>query len=334
MPYRPQVWTPPPSPGYTGVYAKNDALSDPELIAVGGEGPEDVVLDDDGGLFTTLADGRVVRVDLDGGPVRTIARTGGRPLGIEWLPDGDLLVCDAERGLLRVPLDGGTIEALVTHVDGERLTLTNNATVADDGTIWFTESTRNHGLDEFTEDVLEHNGTGRLLRRDPDGSVETVFSGMSFANGVTLTKAQDAVLVTSSGDHTVWRIPVTGPDAGDASILRTALPGYTDNLSTGPDGTVWLAVVAPRNPLADLLASRPGILRRTVARIPERLRPKAELYAHVLGLDPDTGEVRHNLQGDGERYSFVTGVRAHDGWLYLASLGEGTRHVARVPLPS
>jgi strictosidine synthase len=50
----------------------------------------------------------------------------------------------------------------------------------------------------------------------------------------------------------------------------------------------------------------------------------------VLGLDAD-GRVVHNLQDDGARYHYVTGVREHDGWLYLGSLVETA--VARVRLP-
>ena len=33
-----------------------------------------------------------------------------------------------------------------------------------------------------------------------------------------------------------------------------------------------------------------------------------------------TGSVVHDLQGPGDRYSFVTGVREHGGRLYLGSL--------------
>jgi len=41
--------------------------------------------------------------------------------------------------------------------------------------------------------------------------------------------------------------------------------------------------------------------------------------------------VRHVVHGAGDDYHYVTGVREHDGWLYLGSLVEGA--IARVPRP-
>lgn len=57
--------------------------------------------------------------------VETLAETGGRPLGLELLPDGALLVCDAERGLLRVDLADGTARVLADSVAGEGLQCAN-----------------------------------------------------------------------------------------------------------------------------------------------------------------------------------------------------------------
>ena len=62
--------------------------------------PEDTLIDDDGSVLTGLHDGRILRVGADGKTITTLADTGGRPLGLEWLPDGKVLICDANRGLL------------------------------------------------------------------------------------------------------------------------------------------------------------------------------------------------------------------------------------------
>jgi len=45
-----------------------------------------------------------------------------------------------------------------------------------------------------------------------------------------------------------------------------------------------------------------------------------------------TGAVVHDLQGPGDRYTMVTGVREHGGRLYLGSLAE--RAVAVLGLPA
>ena len=65
-------------------------------------GAEDVLVGPDGTVFTGTEDGAIWALDPATGSTRRVADTGGRPLGIELLPDGDLLVCDAKRGVLRV----------------------------------------------------------------------------------------------------------------------------------------------------------------------------------------------------------------------------------------
>jgi len=261
-----------------------------------------------------------------------VADTGGRPLGIELLPDGDLLVCDAEVGLLRVPREGGAVQVLVSHVGGEQLVLTNNAAVEDDGTIWFTESTRCNPLDDFVGDVLEHNGSGRLLRRDPDGSVEEVVGGLSFANGVTLV-GDDEVWVAETAAYAIHRVRRSGPDAGRSTPVTTGLPGFPDNLSTGADGTVWAPLPNPRNDLGDRVKAMHPMVRTIVRRVPEGIRRRLVVpYARVLGFAPD-GTVLHDLQGGGEACHFLTGAREHDGHLYLGSVEEEVTSIVRVPVP-
>src|SRR5436305_1182212 len=131
-PVRPVVWRPPPRPARARSQISATPLPPLRLIEVGGHGPEDVVVDADGTVVTGVADGRLLRVHPDTGLVENIADTGGRPLGVELLPDGRLLVCDAERGLLAV--DPGGVEELTT----EPMRFCNNAAVGADGTVWFT----------------------------------------------------------------------------------------------------------------------------------------------------------------------------------------------------
>lgn len=333
MTFRPQRWQPAPVETFRASYNGVGLLDGVEHIGVPGAGPEDPLLDDEGRLYVGVEDGRILRREAEEDRWTVLADTRGRPLGLEWLPDGALLVCDAEVGLLRVPRDGGTIEVLVSHVEGERLVLCNNATVADDGTIWFTESTRCNPLDDYVGDVLEHNGSGRLLRRDPDGTVQEVLGGLSFANGVTLV-GDDEVWVAETAAYTIHRVQRTGPKAGTSSPVSTGLPGFPDNLSTGSDGTVWAPLPNPRNDIGDRVKGMHVAVRGVVRRIPESIRQRLVVpYARVLGFAPD-GSVRHDLQGRGEDCAFLTGAREHDGHLYLGSVEEEITSVVRVPVPA
>lgn len=317
-PVDPQVWTPPPDTGLTGDHARNQRLADGELWAVPGTGPEDVVLTADGTLYTGTQDGSILKITEAGDRVERVTRTGGRPLGIELLPDGRLLVCDADEGLLAVDPSSGAIDPLVTEVDGVRLRCTNNAAVADDGTIWFTDSSRNFPLHHYKGDIIEHSGTGRLFRRDPDGTLETMMDGLHFANGVTLDTEGAFVLVAETGMYRIVRLWLAGEKQGRSDVFAE-MPGFPDNLSTGPTGTVWCAVASTRNKLLDMLLDKPPVLRRAVWNLPDAVQPGPAKEAIVFGYDRE-GRVTHNLQAHGGDFIVATGAREHDGWLYIGSL--------------
>ena len=136
----------------------------------GGAKPEDVVFDAAGRLYAGVEDGRIWRWPAgfpDGGAAGLFADTHGRPLGLEVNPrDGTLIVCDAYRGLLRVE-ETGHVRMLADAYGGARLKFTNNAAVAADGTIYFSDSSTRFGIDHFRQDLLEHRPNGRLFRYRP-----------------------------------------------------------------------------------------------------------------------------------------------------------------------
>jgi len=300
----------------------------PRLRPTGGTGPEDVAVDPDGNVYTGVSDGRILHLTPDGA-VREVADTGGRPLGIEVHPDGDLVVCDAYRGLLRVDPVRGTETVLVDEVDGERMLLCDNAAIARDGSIYFSDSSRRFTLAHWRADLMEHSGTGRLLRRDPSGRVEVLLSGLQFANGVALAADESFVAVAETGAYRVTRLWLSGPRAGQHDVLVDNLPGFPDNLSTGDGGRLWIAIPSPRNPLLDWAHARPPWVLRAIWGMPKRLQPPPEHTTWVMAVDAD-GRVVHDLQGS-HGYHMVTGVREHDGNLYLGSLTDSA--VATVSLP-
>lgn len=317
----PRRWRPPRDVGLRGPFAPNDALSGVEVIPLPGSGAEDVAVDEHGAAYTGTREGYVLRVSPDGRGVERIAQTGGRPLGIEIHPEGWLVVCDAHRGLLRIDTSTGDITELVTTVAGRPMRFTNNCAVAKDGTIYFSDSSLHFGLEEFKGDILSHTGTGRLIRRDTDGTVTVLLDDLDFANGVALAEDESFVLVAETGGYRVTRLDLTGPEAGRRSVIIDNLPGLPDNMSTGSDGVFWIAFPSARNRLLDLLLPRPGALRAAVWALPDRLQPDVTRITWVVGIDGE-GDVVHNLQASGKDYHYVTGVREHAGQLYLGSLVE------------
>lgn len=153
--------------------------------------------------------------------------------------------------------------------------------------------------------------------------------GLAFANGVTLTHDGEAVLIAETGAYRVIRLWIGGERQDTSEVFIDNLPGFPDNLSTGPTGTVWIAIPSTRDATLDFLLPRPPALRRAVWSLPDNLQPQAARVTVVIGTDAE-GQVTHNLQGPGERLHYVTGVREHEGALYLGSLVAGA--VGRHPL--
>jgi sugar lactone lactonase YvrE len=291
----------------------------PTVVPVPGRGAEDVAVDADGAAYTGTEDGALWRVTAS--RVERVADTGGRPLGIELDADGRLVVCDARRGVLRVDPTTGAVEVLVDAVRDVPMAFCNNAALAADGTVWFSDSSRHYGIEDYQGDIAVATRSGRLLRRGPDGTVTTVLDGLDFANGVALAADESYVAVAESGGCTLVRLWLAGPRAGERELLVPELPGYPDNASLGSDGLVWVAIAGPRVALATRIRQGPLWLRRLAAATPKRLQPAPAVSCRVQAYD-DAGRLVHDLDLPSAEYGFVTGVRERQGRVWLSSLQE------------
>ena len=309
------------------------ARSDLEVLPVPAHGAEDVVVatsgPDEGCVFTGTADGAIWRLSPDGRRVDRVADTGGRPLGIELAPDGRLLVCDASLGVLLVDPRTGGVERRVAEVDGRPMRFCNNAAIGADGTIWFSDSSTRFGVDRWKDDLILHTRSGRLLRLDPSGEVSVVLDGLHFANGVALAADDSFVAVAETGARTVVRHWLTGPQAGTRDLLVAELPGHPDNIARGSDGLIWVTIASPVNSALALLEKAPTWVQVAATRAPEWLQPTVEACVRVQAYD-DTGRLVHDLDLPADRYAMVTGVREHDGTVWMGSLEQPA--VARVTL--
>lgn len=311
----PRIWQPPVAPARATQPRGPVPLPPLRLLDVLGTGPEDVLVAPDGAVLTGVADGRVLRLRPDGSAVEVVADTGGRPLGLEWLPDGDLLVCDARLGLLRVA--DARVEVLASDVDGVPMRFCNNAAVAAEGTVYFTDSSRRFGIDHWKADLLEHSATGRLLRRGLGAELTVLLDDLAFSNGVALSPDGGSVVVAESGAYRLTAVDVA---TGTASVLVDNLPGFPDNISTGSDGLVWVAMGSPRDPVLDRLLPRNPALRKVAWALPDRFQPQPARSVWVQAYDFG-GRLVHDLQTPGdERFFFTTGVREVGGTVWLGSL--------------
>ncbi|HEY2449195.1 MAG TPA: SMP-30/gluconolactonase/LRE family protein, partial [Mycobacterium sp.] len=285
-------WQPPPS----------RPLPDPDLTAtlhvieLPGTAPEDVVADAEGNVWTGVEDGRIVRITPDGGAAQVVTDTGGRPLGLAVARDGRLLICDSHRGLLRYNPATDTMDTLVAEVGGRALTFCSNVVESTDGTIFFTESTSRFHYEYYKGSVVEGRPTGSLFRRDADGAVSVLASDLYFANGVTLTADESALVFAETTACRLSKYWLTGEQAGTITPLAVDLPGYPDNISTGRDGRIWVAMISDRNGLSEWLAPRAPAIRGLMWRLPYRWLPNPKPTVWVVAFDSDDGHVVTQLR--------------------------------------
>jgi len=335
VPINPQAWTPPPAPQLTGPYEQNSKLA--RVLQLGivppdrGFGPEDVAIDAEDRIYAGFDDGRILRLNGDGGHWEPFADTRGRPLGLVFDSSRNLIVADAVKGLLSVAPDGA-VTVLTTEADGLPFGCTNDLDVAADGTIYFTDASSKFHLGNFTADLLEHGGNGRFFAYDPKTkTTRTLLRDLSFANGVAVSPDQSFVLVVETGTYRVHRVWLKGAKQGQSEVFIDNLPGFPDGISANGKDKFWLALVTPRDAALDKLLPHP-FLRKIVARLPKLLQPAPKRYSFVLGLDLN-GRVVDNLQnGLPGCFAEIANAVEHNGDLYLGSIGEST--VGRYHLPS
>jgi sugar lactone lactonase YvrE len=324
-------WHAPPAPGYAGVHAPNDRLQGRHEISLAGEeGPEHVVVGPDGKLYTSVASGKILRMDPDGARQEVVAKTGGRPLGLAFDASGNLIVADAVKGLLSVAANG-QLTVLANTVQGDAIRFANAVVVARNGKIYFSDSSTRFApvewkgtLEAATLDVIEQSCTGRILEHDPAANkTRVVARGLCLANGITLGSDAQALYVAESGRYRVWRIAVDadGIDitshSAAARVVLDNLPGYPDNLTRGLDGKIWLGLAGPRNDL-DAMASRP-FMRELALRFPRALWPAPKPYGHVIAFTED-GRIVADLQDGSGGSPTTTGVTETAQRLYIQSV--------------
>ncbi|HEX9175936.1 MAG TPA: SMP-30/gluconolactonase/LRE family protein [Mycobacterium sp.] len=314
-PVDPVRWQPPPVDPLPDF-----GPADLTVVPVPGNAPEDVVVDAAGNIWTGVDDGRIVRISPDGQPT-VVGETGGRPLGLAVARDGRLLVCDSPRGLLAMDTDSGKFETLVEEVDGRHLQFCSNVTETPDGTIYFTESTSAFTYPHFKGAIMEARPRGSLFRRDADGTVLTVVPGLYFANGVTQTADGSALVFAETQGRRLSKYWLTGPQAGAVTTLVANLPGYPDNISTGADGRIWVALVSPVNAAVEWLAPRAPALRKLLWKLPDRLQPQIKPEVWAVAFDPDSGEAIAGLHSKHPSFGMVTGLVESDGKLWMGCIG-------------
>ena len=354
--FEPEEVTVGPNAGFVGPFAQNTALRNVRYLGEAmGQGPEDVTVKD-GYAYTGLADGSIVRIRIDGltptGPApvpvmpgtpvpsggaakELIANTAGRPLGLQHDPFGNIVVADAKRGLL-VITQQGAIFPQAQRFENRPIVFADDLDIAKDGTIYFSEASTRHGIDDFPVDFYEGKSTGRLFSFDPrSGQLVKLLENLAIANGVALGPEEEFLLVNETAAHRITRYWLKGAKQGQRDVFAENLPGYPDNLSFNGRVLIWVALAGPRiKLLEDQLKTT--FMRKVFYRLHmiglAALPVTPEPYGCVVAINLQ-GQVVATLQDPGGRtINTVTSVQEKDGMLYLGSLA--TDRIATIAVPA
>ena len=338
VPVEPVSWDAPMTSGYVGVHASNTRLANLQMIDLAGEeGPEHVVVRNDGKLYAAMASGNILRMNLDGSGQEIYAKTGGRVLGFDFDATGNLIAADAFNGLVSIGADR-KVRVLAGAVgdanQADKISYANSVIVSAGGKIYFTDASQRFSPSQWggtfeasVRDIIEQSATGRVLEFDPTTKLtRVVASGLSFANGIALSQDQTMLFVNETGKYRVWKIAVdadklklhAASNSAQAKILIDNLPGYPDNLMRGMDGKIWLGFAKPRNPTIDGMAGKPW-LRKLSLRLPRALWPVPKTYGHVIAFSED-GKIVADLQDPSGAYPETTSVTETGNRLYIQSL--------------
>ncbi|CAI5513915.1 unnamed protein product [Closterium sp. Naga37s-1] len=303
--FRPLPFHPPPPPAPVGPFAANDRLLAVKKLALGKvRGPEDVLPDAEGNLYSSDANGWIKILKKGDVEPRDWVHVGGHPLGLAWRKDGrELVVCEALKGLLLVDVATRSIRVISNSSNGIPFRITDNADVASDGTIYFSDASSHFPISHFFLDILEQRPYGRLLRVNPDEQkaelpddprhegdedatsatatsagaaseagpleAETLLDWLYFANGVALSQNEDFVVVAETSRYRLTRYWLKGPKAGTSEIFLDNLPGLPDNVNSNGKGLFWVCLVIPRQPVMDLIHPFP-LLKALIGLLPPK----------------------------------------------------------------
>lgn len=321
----------PPTEEGGGVLTPDTRLSQTRLIGEGQiEAPEDVLLDHDDHLYCGTRRGDVVRFFApDYTRHEVYAHIGGVPLGMNFDKDGNLVTCVGGMGLYMVTpqrevvkLTDETPRTPFSMIDDSRLRLPDDLDIAPDGRIFFSEATVRYDAHNWSTDMLESRGNGRLLCYDPrTRTTQTVLRRLVFPNGICCLPDGQSLLFAETWACRVSRYWFDGPKKGTVEVITPNLPGYPDNINRASDGNYWLCLVGMRSPALDLAQTMPGFRRRMTRRVAPASWLSPNLNAGCLMKITADGKVLETAwDSQAVNHPSLTSCKEHKGHLYLGSL--------------
>lgn len=207
--------------------------------------PQDDVL-----LWSDVRRNRCMRLEVATGEIGVHLQPAHFNNGHTLDREGRVIACEhGSRSVVRFERDGQRV-VLADGVDGKRFNSPNDAVVASDGSIWFTDPT--YGIDGYEEGYPAESeiGAAHVYRLDPEtGSVASVIADMVQPNGLAFALDEHSLYVADTGaSHSpdgprhIRRFDVdlsAGAVTGGGEVFAVCPVGAFDGFRLDSSGRIW-----------------------------------------------------------------------------------------------
>jgi gluconolactonase len=195
-------------------------------------------------LFSDIPNNRIMRYCEDDGHVSVFRQPSMNSNGNTIDREGRLITCEhGGRRVTRTELDG-SITIIADKYNGKRLNSPNDAAVAADGSIWFTDPVFGL-LGNYEGYVAESEIDANVYRIDGEtGKASIVAEGVLGPNGLCFSPDEKILhLVESRGVPNrkilAYDVSPSGDKITNKRVLIDAGPGTPDGMRCDIDGNLW-----------------------------------------------------------------------------------------------
>ena len=177
---------------------------------------------------------------------------------------------------------------------------------------------RSYMLNMYSGDVSGRLCIYNLRTRE----TQVLMKDLWYANGVTLSKKLDYVLIVETCGFRVVRKWLKGKQTGQVDDFITNLPGFPDGITRSHDDCFWISLVAPISPLLKFI--EPIAARYVMSLLHFELHVTKHFlkqWGCVLKVSAEGEIVDVLIDPDGSTVSSISAVTEHDGKLFLGNLG-------------
>ena len=264
-------------PVMDGAWTPNRGLDEARPLGADLPGADDLVDDAVGGVFVSAGNAIWQFSGQDLATRRVHAELPGEAGAMARVGDA-LYVGVAGCGLLKLDASGRSLARLAA-VDGQPLHCVTALAPLPDGRLAIAQGSAQHPPARWCHDLMEKRASGRVVVVAADLShAATVKDRLAWPAGV-LARG-DALWVSESWRHAVHRLQLDGR----MTPLLANLPGYPARLAgDGADG-VWLALMAARTQLVELVLREREFREDMLATVDPRywIAPSLQATGHYL----------------------------------------------------